>query len=198
MYDDAVVEGTETIILGISISGTGVQTAPACASSNQVTITLADDDYNFNIDNLNPTITLLNENFGTTTGTNAIPTGWTVSNSGTATNKWVCNNANAATYGFTGNSLHISNGNTTAVNNGTAAINYSTTVTTDARVTTPLFNITGLKDLNLSFNYVCNGEVIGTDIYDLGVLYYALNGSTSYSVLTDGLGNPAYFYQKIP
>ena len=196
VYDDAVVEGSETIILGISISGTGVQTAPACASSNQVTITLADDDYNFNIDNLNPTITLLNENFGTTTGTNAIPTGWTVSNSGTATNKWVCNNANAATYGFTGNSLHISNGNTTAVNNGTAAINYSTTVTTDARVTTPLFNITGLKDLNLSFNYVCNGEVIGTDIYDLGVLYYALNGSTSYSVLTDGLGNPAYFYQK--
>lgn len=196
IYDDPTVEGTESITLGINITGTGVQTSALCASSNQLTITITDDDYNVDINNTNPTTTLLTQNFGTTTGSNQVPAGWTVSNSGSTTNKWVGNNAGAATYGFTGNTLHISNGNATAVSNGTAAMSYTITTTTDARVTTPSVTPTNLKNITLSFNFVSNGEIDQGVIYDLGVVYYSIDGGTNYTILTDPAGN-FYLFQGV-
>lgn len=193
VYDDAIVEGTETINLSFNISGTGVQQSLLCASANQINISLQDDDYNFNINNQTPTVTLLSENFGTTTGSNQVPAGWATSNaSGTSTtNKWVGNNAGSGTYGFTGNTLHISNGNTTAVNNGTAAMAYSSPATgTDARAVTPLLNAAGLKDISVSLKFVSNGEISSGTYYDFGLVYYTLDG-TNYSILTV-LNNDVY------
>jgi Pregnancy-associated plasma protein-A/Secretion system C-terminal sorting domain len=177
VYDDAVVDGTETILLSLNISGTGVQTAAACASVNQFTVTLNDDDILTAINNSTPVVTLLSQDFGTVTGSNQVPAGWTVSNSGTATNKWVGNNADALLNGFSGNCLHISDGNTGSVNNGTAPINYDDAVTTDARVTTPALNALGLKNIKVTFNFVCNGEADINGIYDYGIVYYSLDGS---------------------
>ncbi len=193
IYDDALVESSETITLGINITGTGVQTVAACPAANTFTITITDDDYNTTVNNTTPVVTLLNENFGTVTGSNQVPAGWTVTNSGTATNKWVGNNADAGTYAFTGNTLHVSNGNTTAVGNGTAAMAYTVTTTTDARVTTPTLNAAGMRNLSLSFSYVCNGEEDADGIYDFGVVYYSINGGTTYDILRDGTNNILIF-----
>ncbi|MFZ1527297.1 MAG: M43 family zinc metalloprotease [Ferruginibacter sp.] len=189
VYDDALVESSETITLGINITGTGVQTLAACPAANTFTITITDDDYNTDVNNTTPVVTLLNENFGTVTGSNQVPAGWTVTNSGTATNKFVGNNAGASTYGFTGNTLHISNGNATAVGNGTAAMAYTVTTTTDARVTTPTLNASGMRNLSLTFDYVSNGEEDATGIYDFGVVYYSTDGGTTYTILRDATNN---------
>lgn len=193
VFDDALTESAETITLSFNISGTGVQQSLLCASANQITLTLQDDDYNYSINNLTPSVTLLSENFGTTTGSNQVPAGWATSNaSGTSTtNKWVGNNAGASTYGFTGNTLHISNGSTTAVNNGTAAMAYSNTATgTDARAVTPVLNAAGLKDISVSLKFVSNGEINSGTYYDFGLVYYTLDGS-NYSILTV-LNNDVY------
>ncbi len=199
IYDDAIVESTETIQFAFNISGTGVQQSLACGSANQYTVTITDDDFNYGINNTTPNVTLLSENFGTTTGSNQVPAGWVTSNAtGTSTtNKWVGNNAGAGTYGFSGNTLHISNGNSTAVTNGTAAMAYSNTATgTDARVVTPLLNAAGLKDISVSLKLVSNGEISSGTFYDFGLIYYTLDG-TNYSVLTV-LNNDVYLQGITP
>ena len=195
IYDDPAVEGTETINLGFTITGTGVVTSAACPAANTYSISVTDDDFAVGINNTTPTTTLLSENFGTTTGSNQVPAGWTASNSGVTTNKWVGNSAGAATYGFTGNTMHISNGNAAAVTAGTAAMTYSLTAITDARLTTPSMVPTGLKNVTLALNLVSNGEIFSGTIYDLGVIYYSIDGAT-YSILTDGTGAP-YLFQGV-
>lgn len=196
IYDDALIESQETIDLAFNVTGTGVVVSPTCPDVNTYSITIVDNDFPTGVNNTAPTTNLLSENFGTTTGSNQVPAGWTVSNSGSTTNKWVGNNAGAGTYGFTGNTLHVSNGNATAVTNGTAAMSYTITTTTDARVTTPTFNTTGLKNLNLSFSYVCNGELDAGVYYDLGVLYFSTDGGTSYYLASDINGDP-YLFQGV-
>lgn len=193
IYNDALVESAETITLGINITGTGVQTLAACPAANTFTITITDDDYNTDVNNTTPLVTVLNENFGTVTGSNQVPAGWTVTNSGTATNKFVGNNAGASTYGFTGNTLHISNGTNAQVTAGTAPMAYTITTTTDARVTTPTLTTTGMRNLTLSFDYVCNGEEDATGIYDFAVVYYSTDGGTTYNILTDASNNIIFF-----
>ncbi len=185
VFDDAIVDGPETVTLSLDLTGTGVQTSAACASSvNQFTVSLIDDDILNAVNNDNPTVTLLSQNFGTVTGSNQIPAGWTVSNAGSNINKWVGNNADASTYGFSGNTLHISNGDAVAVGDGTAAINYDDVTTTDARVFTPALSALGLKNISISFNFVCNGEADIDGIYDYGIVYYSLDGS-NFNVATD-------------
>lgn len=182
IFDDKISEPDETIIINYSITGSGLI---AGTYNTTHTITVQNDDFDYDVNNTTPVVTLLNETFGTTTGSNQVPAGWTVSNSGTATNKFVGNNAGAATYGFTGNTLHISNGNAAAVTNGTAAMAYTITTTTDARVTTPTLNATGMGNISLAFSYVCNGEEDADGIYDFGVIYYSVDGGTNYNILRD-------------
>lgn len=186
IFDNAVVNGNRNIVVSYSIDGAGVT---AAASAQTLTVTITDDDFNMPINEATPsTVILLNENFGTTTGSNQLPAGWASRNSGSATNKWVVNSAGAATYGFTGNTAHISNGTTAAVAAGTAAIAYSTSVNTDARLETPQINATGLKNIKVSFDYVSNGE---RDL-DQGIVYYSTNGN-NYTALNDQFGNLKVF-----
>lgn len=190
VFDDAATEAAETIVLSLNITGTGVQISPACAAVNQMTITIADDDAIVSINNSTPNPILYTQDFGTTAGSNQLPAGWTfVNGTSSTTNKWVGNNTGAATYGFVGNTLHISNGNATAVTNGTAAMTYSSvTAGTDARAVTQIINAQGLKNITVSFKLVCNGELDAGEFYDYGIAYYTLDG-TNYSALADINGN---------
>lgn len=193
IFDDGVALGNSTIILSYSIGSGGGVTAGG--SNQSYTINLADNDVNGTINNINTGTVLYTENFGTTTGSNQLPTGWTVSNALATTNSWAVNNAGAATYGFTGNALHITNGNSTAINNGTAPIMYSATAAgTDSRAFTPTINANGYSKLNLSFKLVCNGEEDAGEFYDYGIVYYSTNG-TNFSAITDINGN--YIIQGI-
>lgn len=178
VHDDAVVESAETIIINYSITGAGL-VAGTFATTHTINIT--DNDFTPSINNTTPIVTLLSQDFGAVTGSNQVPAGWTTT---TGTNKWVGNPSGAATYGFTGNILHISNGGNAAVNNGTAALNYDISVTTDARATTPTLAANGLKNISVTFDFVCNGEADADDVYDAGIVYYTLDG-TNFSAVTE-------------
>lgn len=183
IFDDAVVSGNRTIILSYTIgNGNGVTAGPGAQT---LTITIEDNDYNAVVDNVNPpSVNLIEQNFGITAGSNQLPAGWLSRNNGSATNKWVVNSAGAATYGFTGNTAHISSGSAAAVANGTAGITYSTTTTTDARLYTPTVDATGLTDLTVSFDFVSDGEQDA----DYGILYYTVDGN-NYVAVRDYGGN---------
>ncbi len=180
VFDDAMIEGNETAILGLNISGTGVQTSVSCPT--QYTVTITDDDFVLAINDNSPLTTLLSENFGTVAGSNQVPVGWTIS--GSSVNKWVGNSTGGAAYGFTGNTMHISDANATDVSAGIAPINYSINDQTDARLITPALNAAGLKNIAVSFNFVSNGEADADGVYDLGVVYYSLDG-INYSIARD-------------
>ncbi|HEX4876701.1 MAG TPA: M43 family zinc metalloprotease, partial [Chitinophagaceae bacterium] len=182
IFDDAIVESPETINLDFSISGTGVTTVPACGAT-AFTITITDNDFTQTINNTTTTVTLMNEGFASA----ALPAGWTTVDAGaSANNNWTV--ANAGTYGFTGNRAYINQG--TGGNPPTNS--YAANTPADARLYSATINAVGLKDLVLSFSYVCNGEIFNGTYYDYGLVYYSTNG-TSYSVLRDGSNNPIVF-----
>ncbi|HEX4877104.1 MAG TPA: M43 family zinc metalloprotease, partial [Chitinophagaceae bacterium] len=183
IFDDAIVEGTETINLDLSISGTGVTTVPACGAT-AFTVSITDNDIVQTINNANPIVTLLNEGFATA----ALPSGWVKSDNGASnTNTWVVNNTDNNSWGtFTGNTAHITNGTA-----GSGMV-YTANAPADARLITPSLNASGLKNLTLSFSYVCNGELAAGTYYDYGFVYYSTDG-ISYAVLRDVSNNPVVF-----
>ncbi len=177
IYDDAAVEGNETLQIGLNITGTGVQNAAGCPIG--FTLALSDDDQVLEINNTTPFTTLLSENFGTVTGSNQLPAGWSVST--TSVNQWVVNSTDAATYGFTGNTLHLSDVRTGTVADGTAPMTYSLAETTDARAFTPTLPAPGLRNISVSLKLVSNGEADSDGVYDFGAIYYSVDG-TNFSI----------------
>ena len=182
IFDDAMVEGTETINLDFSISGTGVTTVPACGAT-AFTVTVTDNDNTQTINNTTTTVTLMNEGFATA----ALPAGWSSLDAGaSANNNWTV--ANEGSHGFTGNRAYINQG----TGGNPPSNTYAATTPADARLYSATINAAGLKDLNLSFSYVCNGEIFNGTYYDYGLVYYSTNG-TSYNILRDGSNNPVVF-----
>ena len=176
IWDDAVVESTETLVLGYTISGSGV----VAGSSNQTfTLTITDNDVTPVIDN-NGVTAILNQNFESGS------TGWT-SGSFLATpgaNVWTVS-GNGGT-GITGNSAHITN------NTGTNVLNYDNTSSSDVILISPFINMTGTSNGTVSFTYKCNGELAGVNYRDYGRIMYSLDGST-FTTITDGGGTPFRF-----
>jgi hypothetical protein len=183
IFDDGLVESSETLVLTYSISGSGVVAGTANQSH---TVTIADNDITPSISN-SGTIFLLNENFGTTGET--LPAGWVAADfdGGSSTNVWVVSANGGA--GVTGQAAHITN------NTGTKPLQYSAGATSDVVLITPVINASAYSNLKLSFTYKCNGEQDAEGIYDYGLLMYSLNGS-SFSPLLDGSNNP-YIYQGV-
>jgi hypothetical protein len=177
IFDDAIVEGSETLQIGLNIVGSGVQVVPACPT--QINLAITDDDYLLEINNATPFVTLLSENFGTVTGSNQLPSGWVVST--TSANEWVGNSTDATGYGFTGNTLHISDVRTGTVADGTAPMTYSLSATTDARAYTPALPALGLRNIAVSLKLVSNGEADSDGVYDFGAIYYSVDG-TNFSI----------------
>lgn len=147
--DDQFAESEETLVVGYSISGTGVVAAPERQS---FTIKIIDDDAATVLINYNSlTQTLLNQDFNAAA---SLPTGWTTQVFGdgiTVPNEWVVG-ANGGN-GTTGNAAYITE------NTGTKPNTYNIDNESDAYLYSPLIDATGLKNLSVSFKWRCIGEL---------------------------------------
>jgi hypothetical protein len=167
ILDDQLVEPTETIQIGYTISGTGVIAGP---DKQVLTVSIADDDVAMaTINNITPIKSLLNENFNASA---AIPTGWSTEFyddgvGGYVPNQWVVS-ANGG-IGTSGNAAHITKTISTKPNT------YTNTKIADAYLITPLLDATGVRNINLSFKWRCMGEVG----YDEGYIGYIPEGQAA-------------------
>lgn len=171
IFDNAEVDASRTLILGFSISGTGVQ---AGSSFQTQTITITDDD---NVTPSQNLITLLSQDFESSLA------GWNLLSTGGMPNLWVASNTGNA--GGTGNCAFISN--TTA---SPYANSYTKTVAGLAVLRSPLVNAAGYSGLQLSFKFRVWGEVIGTTAYDYGMAAYLTTAAPTTSVRIPG--SPIY------
>lgn len=154
IFDDAVMEPDETVIVSYSIGGAGV--VANSSQPQQLILTIVDDD---NIIVGQNSSTIYAQDFGSSGG--SLPTGWFQFYYGSKpTNQWVVS-SNGGT-GTTGQSLHITN------NTGTKPLTYSTGQTSYPVVQTPLINAGTYKNINLSFNYKVAGEVDADGAWDFG------------------------------
>lgn len=180
IWDDAVVETPETIVLTYTITGTGVIAAPVQQS---VTVTINDDDITPAVTSAGGTVARLNENFGVAGGT--FPAGWANGPIGApGVNVWTVSTNGGA--GITGQAAHITNNTTTDPLTYTKS---GVNSTSQSLLITPLINAAGYTNTTLSFTYKCEGEEDVDGIYDYGVLLYSFNGS-SFNYLVDGAGIP--------
>ena len=147
--DDQAAESAEIIVLGYSISGTGVVAAP---ERQTFTIKIIDEDAaTVFVNYSNPTQTLMSQNFNAAA---AVPAGWTTQVFGdgiTVPNEWVVG-ADGGN-GTTGNAAYITENTSTKPNT------YNIANESDAYLYSPLIDATGLKNLNVSFKWRCVGEL---------------------------------------
>ena len=161
VFDDAVVEGDETLNVLVS-SATN-------SFSKTLAFTIADDDIIPVIGN--GTVSLLNENFEST-ASGSVPSGWTVTNqiSPTPVN-WVVRPApSASVLAYTTNRLIIEMPLVT----GQALYDQNTAAQTTAR--TPLINGTGLNNITIKFTFSAGGEPACSPACDYGTLVYSTDG----------------------
>ncbi|MBL0145154.1 MAG: M4 family metallopeptidase [Chitinophagaceae bacterium] len=171
IYDDAIIEGNETIVLGYTINANGGN-AVAGATNQTHTVTINDDDVAPVIGTTTSgPVTLMNENFGTSGGT--LPTGWTSGNTTGTTNVWTI--GTNGTVG-TGQGAYITNNITTK------PLAYTVSSSAVANLTTTAINATNVYGMTFSFNYKCLGEQDINAYWDYGQILYSLNGTTFYSL----------------
>ncbi len=171
IYDDAIVEGNETIVLGYTINANG-GTAVAGVSNQTHTVTILNDDIIPSFGTSSTAgVNLINENFGTSGGT--LPSGWTSGNTTGTTNVWTI--GTLGTVG-TGQGAYITN------NTGTKPLLYTITSSTVANLTTPAINAANTWGMNFSFNYKCRGEQDANGYYDYGQLLYSFDNVTYFSI----------------
>jgi Zn-dependent metalloprotease len=165
--NDAYVEGAETIILNInSVTTTGNATKGNVFQ--QYTVDISDDDYQPATAVLSANQTIYSENFTAGAGT------WAVANSTGAVNIWrIGNNAGTTTYFTTANNCAYLSQNTTTFSYGTTA--------GASRLQSPTINTINTSNLQLTFDYVCNGEKNGATFYDYGTLWYSADGGTNWA-----------------
>lgn len=152
---DAVIEPDETIIVDI----TSVSGSDAVESSNgQITFTLTNDDIEPSATGGGTGLTIFSEDFS---GAN----NWTQSTTAGSRNLWrVGTNA-----GLNGNAAYISRNNN--------AYSYSNTESA-ARYESISIDASAYTNLELSFDYICNGEINQGTYYDYGSLWYTVDGNT--------------------
>jgi zinc-dependent metalloproteinase lipoprotein len=154
IFDNAQVDGSRTLNLGYSISGSGVLAGP---SAQTLAITITDDD---NITVGNVTTTLLSQNFEGSVA------GWSVFKTTGMPNTWAASNGGDA--GGSGNCAYITNSTS-----GPFANTYTKTTAGAAVLRTPLINATNVADMHLTFKYKVWGENDGIDDFDFGLAAYA-------------------------
>ncbi|MFT3979563.1 MAG: zinc-dependent metalloprotease [Ferruginibacter sp.] len=195
IIDDGVATGNKTITFSYTITGTGVT---AGTTGQTYTLTIIDDDAVRQVNNTNPAITIFSENFGTTANGGLLPTGWLKGSFTAGANVFTVNSQYGAATGFTaadGRALHITNGSTADQTSEIAANTYTMTSTTNYIAMTPSINTVGYKNIKLTFDYACAGELIGSTLNDFGRLRYSITAQSSgITVLTNTAGTPYYFY----
>jgi hypothetical protein len=127
----------------------------------QYTINVTDDDYAPASSVVQLSQVLFSENFATSTG-------WNIANSAGAVNMWrVGTNAGTATYFGADNCAYISS--------ATGVFTYDPTASA-SRLQSPAISTLNASNLQLTFDYICNGELDGGVYYDYGTLYYSTDG----------------------
>ncbi|MGZ3861494.1 MAG: M43 family zinc metalloprotease [Flavisolibacter sp.] len=173
ILDNAEVDGSRTLTLGYSISGSGVQAGSAMQS---ITLTITDDD---NITVSQNQVNLLSQNFeGSVSGwsvlaTSGMPNLFRVSNGGDA--------------GGTGNCAYISSSTAAPFANS-----YNKNVSGVSVLRTPLVDASGVSNLQLSFHYKVWGEADASSAYDYGMITYATPASPNSFLSTGASGAGPY------
>jgi hypothetical protein len=132
----------------------------------QYSITLTDDDYAPLVATLATSQTIYSENFNTFTG-------WGVANSAGAINIWR-HGTNAGTsprFGAANNCAYVSQNTTGHTYNSASGA---------SRLQSPVISTLNTSNLQLTFDYVCNGELSGGVHYDYGTLEYSIDGGTNW------------------
>lgn len=195
--DDAAVESNETIIVGYTITGSGL----VAGTTNQThTITVYDDDLTNFINNTTQVATLLTENFGTIASSGALPTGWIRGSFLAGSNVWTANALYGASTGFSagvnGRALHITNATAASQTAETANAAYTATSESDAVVVTKAINTTGYQNIKVTFDYACNGQADATNIYDYGLpLYTTATQTTGFYYVPNAAGTDIVYFQ---
>ncbi len=179
---DAVVEGDETIIVDITgVTGGGA----VVGTPSQLTFTLNNDDIDPSTGGTTTTtVTLIDDKIDSGSqqvtwctydwdnGEGAVGPGensWGIYTDTSTGDQWYevsdLNNGNSNTFGCP---------NTRTSSSGSAA--YQANSTSQTMVYTQV-NTTGITNLNLSFNYLCNGEIFNGTYYDYGLLLYSVDGT---------------------
>ncbi|MTI22804.1 T9SS type A sorting domain-containing protein [Fulvivirga sp. RKSG066] len=158
IYDDAAIENPETVVLGFDISG--ATDASKSPRNTSYTFTILDNENN---PSATGKITLLTEDFEGGT----IPSEWFVGEEVSSNNLWRVGDKNniSGTY-----SAYVSE------NEGSA--NYNPNDNTKTFLISPLIDASELTNLNLSFDYICNGELLNEVYFDYGRLAYSFDGKT--------------------
>lgn len=172
VYDDDAVESSENIVFTYAISGT---TDAVAASSNQThTLTINDNDA---APVASSTTYLMQEDFEGYANYAALTSaGWAQGSfGGSNTSQWTLG-GDGALNGSVG--VFISDDGTNH--------NYDGTGTAQMGLITPVMDGTGLTDITLDFNYICNGEIFSGTYYDYGGLLYIIDANDNGNVFDDG------------
>ena len=209
LLDNASAEGNKTILLSYTVNANGGNAA-AGVNNQSASIVITEDDALPLPVKASPvtTVTLLNENFETSTPGTVFPAGWDASlafsGGASATNLWAIG-ANSGS-GISGNAAYVSNTSAGAVNYA-----YDISSTTDRLLRLPVLNTTGLTDLQLRFTYKVGGEADPIDpangdpnywsgLWDFGRVVYDASGSgttASFTTLFNTAANDYFaFYDN--
>jgi hypothetical protein len=159
VYNDAIIEPSETVILNYTINPNGGD-AIAGLSNQTYTLTINDNDFA-----PTPIDTLFTENFDAITAGLGL---WTQTVLSGTVNGWIVG-TNGGT-GFSGKAAYISDNITSTTNT------YTITQTSSIRIESPSINTIGKTNLQLKFTFKCNGELTSGTYYDYGQVLYSANG----------------------
>jgi hypothetical protein len=163
VYDDDAVESSETIVFDYAISGT---TDAIAGPSNQThTLTINDEDSSPILSSYS---LLFDEDFESITNmTDLTNNGWLLGSfdSGLPNgNVWRA-----------GSQRVLSGSNSMYVSRSDVLSTYNVNSESNTVIVTPIIDATGLTDINLEFNYQCNGEFAVGTYWDYGSLYYVID-----------------------
>jgi Zn-dependent metalloprotease len=168
--NDAYVEAAETILINLNVLTTSGNATKGNVFQ-QYTVNITDDDYPISAQVLSTNQIIFSQDF-------TAATGWISANSTGATSTWrIGNNAGTTTYFGASN-------NCAFVSSSTTGFQYTAATSTQAtRLQSPAISTINASNLQLTFDYVCNGELAGGTYYDFGTLQYSVNGGTTWNAV---------------
>ncbi|MGF1532857.1 MAG: GEVED domain-containing protein [Bernardetiaceae bacterium] len=111
----------------------------------------------------------------------ALPAGWTTADVTTGANEWVVGDAATA---MTNRSLYISNDNN-------VSHAYTINSTSRTRAISPLLDANGYTNLQVAFDFICNGEGTATGTaWDYGRLFYATSPAGPFLLIPGSSNTP--------
>jgi hypothetical protein len=184
LYNDALIENTETLTLNFNLNANGGNAIKRnSATTYNLSITSLDHrpDSSINEPLYAETFDAVTSGFGNWTQAviygDASPNRWVIRNSGDSL--------------FPSKAAYISNSGTAYAYSGTAAADSST-----VRLISPSINAAGFSNMHLTYLYKCNGETLfvngggtggGLTGQDYGKVFYSTNNGSTWTLLKDNI-----------